>query len=48
MKNRNAESAATYVGMIAYPGLQVTLAPPSGQFAEWLAEGVSRLLHWSM
>ena len=30
MKNRNAESTATYVGMIAYPGLQVTLAPPSG------------------
>lgn len=48
MKNRNAEPVTTYVGMIAYPGLQVRLAPPSGQFAQWLAEGVSRLLHWSM
>ncbi len=48
MKNRDAESASTYVGMIAYPGWQVRLAPPAGRFADWLAESVSRLLRWGI
>jgi hypothetical protein len=43
MKNQQA-SNTKFIGMIAYPGLQVTLMPPTGQFANWLADGVSRLL----
>lgn len=48
MKNRNESQAASFVGMIAYPGLEVKLMPPSGQFVDWVANGFSRLLNWGI